>query len=79
MRGYMTNTIAPTLDNPFDEEAEIEFTVPGQASYAPGLYEEKLKLGFELRQRPYTAAGETNIFTRTVYSRRRQVRHHPTD
>jgi len=55
------NHIRPSLDNPFDESAEIEFTVPGQVAYEPGLYEEKLKEGFELKQRPFKAAGEKNI------------------
>ena len=49
-----------SLNNPFLEQQEMEFTVPGQASYQPGLYEEKLKQGFELTQRPFKAAGETN-------------------
>ena len=49
-----------SLNNPFLEQQEMEFTVPGQASYHPGLYEEKLKQGFEFMQRPFKAAGETN-------------------
>lgn len=50
----------PTLTNPFDRSTEKQFTVPGQASYEPGLYEEKMKLGFDLIQRPFTASGEAN-------------------
>lgn len=58
----MTKNIAkPTLNNPFDASQELEFTVPGQISYQPGLYEEKLKEGYELMQRPAQAAGEKNI------------------
>jgi len=52
--------IKPSLKNPFDTSKELEFTVPGQASYEPGLYEEKLKEGFALMQRPFTAAGDVN-------------------
>ena len=52
--------LKPTLNNPFETSKEVEFTVPGQASYEPGLYEEKLKEGFNLMQRPFTAAGEAN-------------------
>ena len=55
------NAVSPTLDNPFNQSVELEFSVPGQISYEPGLYEEKLKEGFELSQRPFTAAGEKNI------------------
>ena len=52
--------IKPSSKNPFDTSKELEFTVPGQASYEPGLYEEKLKEGFALIQRPFTAAGDLN-------------------
>ena len=52
--------IKPSLKNPFDSSKELEFTVPGQASYEPGLYEERLKEGFALMQRPFTAAGDVN-------------------
>lgn len=51
----------PQLDNPFDESREVEFSVPGQASYEPGLYEANLRKGFELIQRPRQAAGPRNI------------------
>jgi len=54
-------SVQPSLENPFDRSEEIEFTVPGQISYQPGLYEEKLKEGHELLQRPFKAAGEANI------------------
>ncbi|MDN3638714.1 carboxyl transferase domain-containing protein [Simiduia curdlanivorans] len=50
-----------SLDNPFDEAREVEFSVPGQASYEPGLYEASLKQGLALMQRPREAAGERNI------------------
>lgn len=54
------DNLKPSLDNPFCPFKEVEFTVPGQATYEPGLYEEKLKEGFDLMQRPFTAAGEAN-------------------
>jgi acetyl-CoA carboxylase carboxyltransferase component len=59
----MTNTmqIAPSLENPFEEKKEVEFTVPGQISYQPGLYETTLKSSYELIQRPRKAAGVVNI------------------
>lgn len=53
--------VIPSLENPFQEKHELEFSVPGQASYEPGLYEATLKKGYDLVQRPYTAAGEKNI------------------
>lgn len=55
----MTNTTKPqaTLVNPFDDATEVTFSVPGQASYEPGLYEENLRQGYELIQRPRKAAG----------------------
>lgn len=53
--------IAPSLDNPFAESKDVEFTIPGQISYKPGLYETTLKAGYELIQRPRKAAGVVNV------------------
>jgi len=53
--------VIPSLENPFEEKQEIEFSVPGQASYEPGLYEETLKKGHDLQQRPFEAATEKSI------------------
>lgn len=55
----MQDTKSPTisLTNPFTQVDDIEFSVPGQASYKPGLYEENLKKGYELTLKPRTAAG----------------------
>ena len=50
-----------SLDNPFSEKGEQEFRVPGQVATTPGPYEESLKAGWELQQRPYRAAGVKNI------------------
>jgi acetyl-CoA carboxylase carboxyltransferase component len=51
----------PTLANPFAEEQEIEFSIPNQITYAPGLYESTLRSGHDLLDRPKTAAGVVNI------------------
>jgi len=56
-----TTTAQASLNNPFNTTQEVEFSVPGQASYEPGLYEESLKKGFDLIQRPKTAAGVASI------------------
>ncbi len=56
-----TAELIATLDNPFAVSNEQEFTVPGQIRSAPGPYEEALKSGWELQQRPYKAAGVKNI------------------
>jgi acetyl-CoA carboxylase carboxyltransferase component len=50
-----------SLDNPFAEKGEQDFRVPGQVASTPGPYEESLKAGWELQQRPYKAAGVKNI------------------
>lgn len=50
-----------SLKNPFGKEADMEFTVPGQISYEPGLYERTLAAGYALQQRPQRAAGVVNI------------------
>ena len=51
----------PSLENPFVEAREREFVVPGQINYKPGLYEESLKSGQALIDRPRVAAGVVNI------------------
>ncbi|MEP5766586.1 MAG: acetyl-CoA carboxylase carboxyltransferase subunit, partial [Halieaceae bacterium] len=51
----------PTLTNPFAHKADLEFNVPGQIATEPGLYEEALKSGYELQQRPRLTAGIKNI------------------
>ena len=56
-----SDKIIPAIENPFAEAHEQDFSVPGQISEAPGLYEESLKSGFELQQRPRLAAGTANI------------------
>lgn len=56
-----SNDLAASLDNPFVEKNEREFTVPGQVASEPGLYENALKDGWELQRRPYEAAGVKNI------------------
>ncbi|MAY35791.1 MAG: acetyl-CoA carboxylase carboxyltransferase subunit [Spongiibacteraceae bacterium] len=53
--------IAPTLTNPFEQAKDVEFTVPGQLDYDPGLYETTLMMGHELLQLPYKAAGVKSI------------------
>jgi acetyl-CoA carboxylase carboxyltransferase component len=50
-----------SLENPFARQDEREFKVPGQVSSEPGLYEQALKAGWELQQRPYEAAGVKNV------------------
>jgi acetyl-CoA carboxylase carboxyltransferase component len=60
--GMTTNSpIAPSLDNPFAENKDVEFSIPGQISYTPGLYETTLKAGYDLIQRPKKAAGVINV------------------
>lgn len=53
--------ISPTLNNPFEQEKDVEFTVPGQLDYDPGLYETTLKMGHELLKLPFKAAGVASI------------------
>ncbi len=54
-------TLFASLDNPFAETNEQKFTVPGQVASAPGLYENSLKAGWELQNRPFNAAGVKSI------------------
>jgi acetyl-CoA carboxylase carboxyltransferase component len=55
------NSPLASLDNPFAENDEQAFTVPGELAGEPGLYENTLKAGWELQQRPYNAAGVKSI------------------
>ena len=55
------NTVIPTLSNPFEEIVDVEFSVPGQINYEPGLYEQTLKAGYDLIERPRNAAGVRSI------------------
>jgi acetyl-CoA carboxylase carboxyltransferase component len=47
-----TKAIKPSLKNPFDPEEKVEFNIPGEISRAAGPYEEAMKEGFDLIQRP---------------------------
>ena len=40
------------LTNPFHEPEEKRFEIPGEIARKPGMYEEALKAGWELQQRP---------------------------
>lgn len=46
-----------SLTNPFAKHTEQNFEVPGQVQTEPGPYEETLKAGWTLQQRPIAAAG----------------------
>ncbi|MEM6582028.1 MAG: carboxyl transferase domain-containing protein [Pseudomonadota bacterium] len=50
-----------TLENPFALKREQSFEVPGQLASEPGAYEESMKAGWELQQRPHVAAGVKSI------------------
>lgn len=54
-------SLDPTLENPFEEAKDQEFAIPGQINYNPGIYEEALKDGQALIDRPKTAAGVVSI------------------
>jgi acetyl-CoA carboxylase carboxyltransferase component len=61
MTNKSNSTLNASLENPFEETGEREFIVPGQVATEPGLYEKALKHGWELQQRPYSAAGVKSI------------------
>ncbi|MCL2760617.1 MAG: acetyl-CoA carboxylase carboxyltransferase subunit [Desulfuromonadales bacterium] len=44
--------IKPSLKNPFDPPEKVEFTIPGEISKSTGAYEEAMKDGYDLIQRP---------------------------
>ncbi len=46
------NVIKPSLKNPFNPPRKVEFTIPGELPGKTGGYEEAMKEGYELIQRP---------------------------
>lgn len=49
--------LIPSLENPFQAPETKEFKIPGEIARTPGIYEQSLAEGWELMQRPETAAG----------------------
>ena len=49
--------VTPHLNNPFASPDEVNLDAPGQLATPPGIYDEALKRGHALRQRPQKAAG----------------------
>jgi len=47
-----TKALKPILQNPLDPPEKVEFTIPGEISRATGGYEEAMKEGYDLIQRP---------------------------
>jgi acetyl-CoA carboxylase carboxyltransferase component len=47
-----TKAVKPTLVNPLDPLEKVEFTIPGEIARATGGYEEAMKEGWDLIQRP---------------------------
>jgi acetyl-CoA carboxylase carboxyltransferase component len=47
-----TKAIKPILANPLDPPEKVEFNIPGEISRATGAYEEAMKEGYDLIQRP---------------------------
>ncbi len=56
-----TKAIKPILTNPLDPPEKVEFTIPGEISRATGGYEEAMKEGWDLIQRPIRSVGIDQI------------------
>ncbi|MBW6512929.1 MAG: acetyl-CoA carboxylase carboxyltransferase subunit [Desulfuromonadaceae bacterium] len=54
-------SIAPTLKNPFDPPEKVEFTIPGEVAGVSGGYEEVMREGYELIQRPVKSVAVSSI------------------
>ncbi len=48
-----TKALKPILTNPLEPPEKVEFTIPGEISRATGGYEEAMKEGYDLIQRPF--------------------------
>ena len=44
--------LLPVLKNPFKTAEKIEFNIPGEIAQATGVYEEAMRTGYDLIQRP---------------------------
>ncbi len=51
----------PCLVDPFAKKEEVTLGVPGEILQAPGVYEEALREGLELMQRPQQSAGVSSV------------------
>ncbi|HLP66955.1 MAG TPA: carboxyl transferase domain-containing protein [Rhizobium sp.] len=47
-----TKALKPILQNPLDPPEKVEFTIPGEIARETGAYEEAMKEGYDLLQRP---------------------------
>jgi acetyl-CoA carboxylase carboxyltransferase component len=56
-----TKALRPVLTNPLDPPEKVEFTIPGEISRATGGYEEAMKEGHDLVQRPIRSVGIDQI------------------
>ncbi len=53
--------VIPIIKNPFAADKPMEFSVPDQVDYEPGVYEDTLKAAHEIVQKPFVSAGLRNI------------------
>ncbi|MHB1398012.1 MAG: acyl-CoA carboxylase subunit beta [Trichloromonadaceae bacterium] len=53
--------IKPSLKNPFDPLETVDFTIPGEISRAAGGYEEAMREGYELTQRPIKSVSVAQV------------------
>src|SRR5512133_3696066 len=51
-RSMSTKALKPILQNPLDPPEKVEFTIPGEIAREAGGYEEAMKEGYDLLQRP---------------------------
>jgi acetyl-CoA carboxylase carboxyltransferase component len=56
-----TKALKPILQNPLDPPEKVEFTIPGEISRTTGGYEEAMKEGHDLIQRPIRAVSIDQI------------------
>lgn len=56
-----TKALKPILTNPLEPPEKVEFTIPGEISRATGGYEEAMKEGYDLIQRPFKSVSIDQI------------------
>jgi len=54
------NKIKPSLQNPLAEKQHVDFNIPGEIAGKAGAYEEVMREGYELIERPIKLNARSN-------------------
>jgi len=55
------NKVKPSLQNPLAEKQQVDFNIPGEIAGKAGAYEEVMREGYELIERPIKSVSVAQI------------------